>query len=130
MQFDNFNFPLKYEEPIFRPPSEGNSILLQLTVGCSHNLCTYCEMYRTKSYRVRSQNEIEKDLFRIKKYYEKNSGSIFSKEQPRKIFLCDGDALGVDDSDLYFCLERIKYYLPWIARVGTYATATNILGKS
>ncbi|MBF0314658.1 MAG: radical SAM protein [Oligoflexia bacterium] len=122
MRFNKF--PICYEEPVFRPPSESKSLLLQVTIGCSHNLCTYCEMYRSKSYRVRSQNEIEKDLFRARNFF--SSTTAF----PRKVFLCDGDALSAEESLLLFCLEKIKFYFPAIARIGSYATASNILEKS
>lgn len=120
-----FEHPIRYEEPVFRPPSEGQSLLLQVTIGCSHNLCTYCDMYRSKKYRVRSLKDIEKDLFRM----GKRSLQLSTSPRPQKIFLCDGDALGVEDSLLNLCLEKIKFHLPWISRAGIYATASNILGK-
>jgi radical SAM superfamily enzyme YgiQ (UPF0313 family) len=115
--------PLTYEEPVFRPPSEGESFLLQVTIGCSHNHCTYCDMYRSKKYRVRERNAIEKDIFRAAKKI-----SLW-ENKPRKAFLCDGDALGADDQLLLYCLEKIQQHMPWTNRIGSYATATNILGK-
>ena len=83
--------PIKNEEPVFRPPSEGKSHLIQVTIGCSHNKCTYCAMYKSKKYRVRTLNEIKKDVFRSKIYFDKIG------MMPQRLFLCDGDALAAPE---------------------------------
>ncbi len=74
---------MHYEGMIFRPPSEGNSILLQLTVGCSHNKCTFCEMYKAKRFQIKKDDIIMKDIeYAAKEYTYIN-----------RLFICDGDAL-------------------------------------
>lgn len=115
-----FRQPIRYEEPVYRPPSEWNSLLIQVTIGCSNNKCTYCDMYRSKTYRVRKMEEIKKDLQRCA-----DSGMA-----PDKIFLCDGDALGAPMEILEETLDTINELFPDVRRIGVYATAENILEKS
>ena len=115
-----FNQPIQYEPPVYRPPSEWNSLLIQLTIGCSNNMCTYCDMYRSKTYRVRPLEEIKQE---IKKCF--NQGL-----KPEKIFLCDGDALGAPMEILESVVDEINRYFPDLRRMGIYATAENILSKS
>lgn len=119
-----YDFPIEYEEPVFRPPSEGKSFLLQVTIGCSNNKCTYCNMYRSKSYRERSLDEIEADLIKTKTYFQQFNYS------PTRVFLCDGDALGAPTELLLSVLDLISRYFPSVQRVGIYATAQNMLDKS
>ena len=116
--------PIQYDAPIYRPPSEWNSLLIQVTIGCSNNKCTYCDMYRSKKYRVRSFEEIQTDLIMAAKYY-KQVGII-----PEKIFFCDGDALGAPIELLVKCLDLVQTLFPNSKRVGIYATAQNILDKT
>lgn len=115
-----FEPPIAYEPPVFRPPSEWKSLLIQVTIGCSNNKCTYCDMYRSKTYRVRPIDQIKKDL-------EKCAASGMS---PDKIFLCDGDALGAPMEILVETLDAINSLFPDVRRVGIYATAENILEKT
>ncbi len=117
-------FPIQYEEPVFRPPSEGKSYLIQVTIGCSNNMCTYCDMYRSKKYRERSFLEIEKDLMNSKAYFDKIG--IY----PSRLFLCDGDALGASQDLLVKTLKLINKLFPELERVGIYATAQNMLDKT
>lgn len=117
-------FPLNYEEPVFRPPSEAKSFLIQVTIGCSNNLCTYCDMYRSKKYRERPFAEIKAELLKAKTYFKKTN--FF----PRKVFLCDGDALGASMELLVSVLELINELFPNLERVGVYATAQNMLDKT
>lgn len=119
-----YDFPIEYDEPVFRPPSEGRSFLLQVTIGCSHNLCTYCNMYRSKSYRERSLSEIEEEIKGVHTYFQRLNYS------PKKVFLCDGDALGASTELLVSTLKLIEKYFPSVERVGVYATAQNMLEKS
>lgn len=115
-----WNFPISYEPPVFRPPSEGRSLLFQVTIGCSNNKCTYCDMYRTKKYRERNFEEIERDI-------EKCHQAGLS---PDKVFLCDGDALGAPMELLERTLVKIKECFPKVRSIGIYATAENMLEKS
>ncbi len=110
--------------PVYRPPSEANSLLIQVTIGCSNNKCTYCEMYRAKNYQVRPIEAILKDI--------KSAADYFSSfgQNPDKVFLCDGDALGAPMEILIPTLESLNSLFPQLRRVGVYSTAKNILNKT
>ena len=114
------NPPIQYDAPVYRPPSEGKSLLIQVTIGCSNNKCTYCDMYRSKTYRVRPQEDINKEL----------DACFKSGITPEKLFLCDGDALGAPQEVLIATLDKINELWPNLKRVGIYATASNILEKT
>jgi radical SAM superfamily enzyme YgiQ (UPF0313 family) len=109
-----------YVGRIFRPPSEADSLLLQVTVGCSHNRCAYCDMYRDKTFRAKQRELIEKDI-------EEAAGV-----GPRfdKVFLCDGDALILSTTRLLDVLGEIRRRLPWVRRVGTYGDTRSVGKKS
>ena len=111
---------MHYEGAIIRPPSEADSILLQVTIGCSHNKCSFCCIYKDKTFRIRDDYQIEEDL----KY-----ASLHFRNKD-KIFLCDGDALIIPFARLQKLLLNIRKTLPWISRVGTYANAKAIARKS
>ncbi len=110
---------MKYEGMIIRPPSEANSLLLQITVGCSHNKCTFCTTYKDKRFRIKKFDEIEEDILEASRY-----GLI------EKVFLCDGDALIVPQDRLVEILKSIKNNIKGLKRVGTYANAKSILRKT
>jgi radical SAM superfamily enzyme YgiQ (UPF0313 family) len=109
--------PLTLEEPVFRPPSEADSLILQLTVGCSWNRCTYCAMYRTKRFRVRPVEEV---LGEVRAVAEMVAGV-------RRVFLGDGDALAAPYEHLEAVLREIRICLPEVTRVGLYADSRSIL---
>lgn len=109
-----------YEGRVFRPPSEGRSLIIQATIGCSHNRCKFCTMYREKKFRVRSSGEIIEELRGLKDYYN----------HYKRIFLADGDAMGMETSELLKILAFIEEHIPQINRVGIYAHGKNLLGKS
>lgn len=111
---------MHYEGTIFRPPSEADSLLVQVTVGCSWNKCTFCDMYTDKKFRIRGIDEIKADL---------KEGSRW-RNQIRRIFLCDGDAMVLKTSMLLEILETIRDLYPDLDAVRVYATATDILRKS
>lgn len=111
---------MRYEGNIYRPPSEAKSYILQCTVGCSHNRCTFCGMYKDKKYRVRSLDEILADIRMAKQYY----GDM------EKVFLADGDALAMDTQDLVTILKELYASFPHLRHVGIYASPDSILGKS
>lgn len=119
-----FNSPIQYNTPIFRPPSEAQSILIQVTIGCSNNMCTYCDMYRSKKYRVREISEIKDEIINLKNYFEQAGIT------PRRFFLCDGDALGAPFNILKETLLQLNASFPGLERVGIYATAQNMLDRS
>jgi len=111
---------MDYVEPIFRPPSEAYSILLQITVGCSHNKCRFCEMYKTKRFSIKSDEIIMKDIEEAARDYR----------HVKRLFLCDGDDLIVPQKRLVKILESINEKMPWIERIGTYANTKSIKMKS
>ena len=111
---------MRYEGNIFRPFSEADSYLLQCTVGCSHNKCTFCGMYKDKKYKVRSLADIKEDIKLAKAHY----GDL------EKIFLCDGDAIDIDTDILLEILDELKKTFPSLRHVGTYVGPESVLRKS
>lgn len=110
---------MRYEGKIYRPPSEASSLIVQVTIGCSHNKCSFCSMYKEKKFRVRPINEVFEDLEFAKKSY----GNI------RRIFLADGDALSLKTEDLVSILLKIKELFPLNQRVSVYGTPKDVLRK-
>ncbi len=111
--------PVTLEEPVFRPPSEADSLILQLTVGCSWNRCSYCAMYRSKRFRVRPVEELLQELREVAPLCA----------GVRRVFLGDGDALAAPFEDLERVLAEIRVRLPGVARVGLYADSRSILAS-
>ncbi|MBO8167661.1 MAG: B12-binding domain-containing radical SAM protein [Thermoanaerobacteraceae bacterium] len=111
-----------YEGNIFRPPSEANSLILQVTIGCSHNRCTFCYMYKDKKYRERSWEEIEKIVAQAAAYYR--------PEVVKRIFLADGDALAMQHDKLLALLNLLRETFTYLERVAVYAGPRSILEKS
>lgn len=111
---------MDYVGSIFRPPSEARSLLLQVTVGCSHNRCTYCAMYRDKRFYAKPWDVIEADILGARRI-----GPRFSR-----VFLCDGDALILSTRRLLRVLRAIRLHLPWVERVGAYGDTRSVVGKS
>jgi len=111
---------LNYIGSIYRPPSEANSIIIQATVGCSHNSCTFCEMYREKQFRVKPLDLVLKDIELAGKYYPDS----------RRLFIADGDALVAPQNYLVTLLDKIETAIPRVRRVGIYANLNSIEGKS
>ena len=120
MEFPVESESMHYEGYCIRPPSEANSILLQVTVGCSHNRCTFCGSYKEKRFRIKDDQIILSDILFASKYM---------KGQDR-VFLMDGDSLIFPQKRLMGILDRIKEHLPWVRRVGAYANAKGIKKKS
>lgn len=111
---------MRYEGNIFRPFSEANSYLLQCTIGCSHNACTFCGMYKDKKYRVRSLAEIKADIQMAREHY----GDV------EKVFLCDGDAIAIKTDMLIDILGDLRKNFPSLRHVGAYVGPTSTLQKS
>jgi radical SAM superfamily enzyme YgiQ (UPF0313 family) len=111
---------MRYQEPVFRPPSEADSYLLPVTNGCSHNECTYCAMYLSKTFRVRPEAEVLEDIAEAARRFP----------QTRRVFLLDGDALTVAARRLVPVLEALRAAFPHLQRVSSYANAISIGNKS
>lgn len=111
---------MRYEGTIYRPPSEWQSYLLQVTIGCSHNACTFCGMFKDKKYRVRSLSEIMEDIDMAKR----ELGSV------HQVFLCDGDAIAMPTADLLKILHKLQQTFPELHQVATYAGPRSTLSKS
>jgi radical SAM superfamily enzyme YgiQ (UPF0313 family) len=110
---------MNYEGMIFRPPSEADSLILQVTVGCSYNRCTFCGAYQGKSFRIKRFEEIQEDVDEASSY----------RSQIQRVFLADGNALAMPQRELQRILEYVKLRLNRVERVGTYANAKDILRK-
>jgi len=110
---------MRYEGSVYRPPSEARSYILQCTVGCTHNRCTFCSMYKDKKYHVRSMEEILADIRMAKQYY----GDL------EKVFLADGDALAMKTDELLQILSALYDSFPSLKHVGIYASPDSILDK-
>ena len=104
---------MHYEGNIIRPPSEANSILLQVTVGCSRNKCTFCGTYKGERFRIKPDSVIMEDIAFAARHCQRQ----------RRVFLCDGDALIIPQKRLLKILKEIEKQLPWVTRVGLYANA-------
>ena len=112
---------MRYEGKIYRPPSEADSYILQATIGCSWNHCTYCDMYRDKAFRVRDLDETLADI--------RTAARSFG-ENVTKVFVADGDALVLDLRHWEAILPACHDAFPRMKRVSAYATAVNINEKS
>lgn len=113
--------PVRYEGKIYRPPSEAHSYILQATVGCSWNHCTYCDMYRDKQFRVRDLAETLADV--------RAAGASYGPEVD-KVFVADGDALVLELEHWEAILAACRDAFPRLRRVSAYATAMNVIAKS
>jgi len=111
---------MHYEGYCIRPPSEAYSILLQVTLGCSHNKCTFCGSYKDKRFSIKDDEIILSDILFASKYMKRQD----------RVFLMDGDALIIPQKRLMWILDRIKEHLPWVRRVGAYANTKSIRMKS
>ena len=109
-----------YDEPLYRPPAEANSVIIQATLGCSFNKCTFCTMYETKEYKQRPLDEVFSDIDTLAKYNPHST----------KMFLADGDALALDTNVLVSILEYAYIKFSKLRRVSLYASAFNIHDKT
>ncbi|TLY05026.1 MAG: radical SAM protein [Thaumarchaeota archaeon] len=111
---------LNYDYPLYRPPSEASSLIFQVTLGCSFNKCSFCNMYRTKDYQERDWDEIKMEI------------DLASTHLPesKRIFLADGDALNLPTGKMIQILDYIQQKFPKVERISCYAMPKNILEKS
>jgi radical SAM superfamily enzyme YgiQ (UPF0313 family) len=111
---------MDYEGNIIRPPSEAHSIILQATVGCSHNKCTFCGAYRDKKFRIKDEAVITRDLEFAARYCGRQ----------KTLFLADGNALAIPQARMVQLLSQIREMLPQVRRIGLYANSNDILRRS
>ncbi len=111
-----------YEGTLYRPPSEAHSLIIQITIGCAHNTCTFCNMYKQKTFRIRAEEEILEELRLV-------AASPY-RDYFRRVFFADGDALCVPTDRLLRLLAAVRELLPGVERVSSYATAADVLRKS
>lgn len=111
---------MRYEGKVYRPPSEARSVIIQATIGCSHNKCTFCSMYKEDQFRIRKTEEIIEDINSARMNYENID----------RVFLADGDALMIKTKELVMILNHIKNTIPECERIGIYASPKSIMTKS
>ena len=111
---------MRYEGTVYRPPSEARSLIVQVTIGCAHNRCTFCSMYKDKQFRIRELEEVFEDLESARLVYPK----------VKRVFLADGDALVLPTDKLIAILDKINELFPERERISAYATPQDIMRKS
>ena len=111
---------MRYEGSVYRPPSEAYSLIIQVTIGCAHNKCTFCSMFKDKRFRVRKISEVLEDLDSARAHYRRVG----------RIFLADGDALVLQNKDLLVVLDHIEKLFPECERVGIYGSPQDVLRKT
>lgn len=111
---------MHYEGNVIRPPSEANSIILQVTVGCSHNKCTFCGTYKDVLFRLKDQRIIDEDLAFAAQYCRRQ----------KRVFLADGDVLVLPHEKLLSIFRDVRKNLPWVTRINLYGNAKSIHAKS
>ncbi|MDK9725127.1 MAG: B12-binding domain-containing radical SAM protein [Sterolibacteriaceae bacterium MAG5] len=116
-------FPIRYVDPVYRPPSEAESLILPVTDGCSWNRCTFCEMYTAPQKRFRARRP-EEVLETLRRCGERFGAGV------RRVFLADGDALALPTRSLLETLEAIRVHLPAVRRVSSYCLPRNLRRKS
>ena len=113
---------MRYEGAVYRPPSEAGSLIIQLTIGCARNKCTFCAMFKDKKFRVRKLDEVVADLEEARRYYK--------DYKVRRIFLADGDALIVKTDDLLYILDKIHELYPECERISAYGAPADVNMKT
>jgi len=111
---------INYNEPLFRPPSEEKSLIIQITLGCSWNKCSFCEIYTSKQFKACKEEEVFKDIDAFLPY----------ASEVRKVFLADGDPLVLSTERLLRILAKLKITFPKLTRISTYASPSNLARKS
>ena len=109
-----------YDQPLYRPPSEAHSLIFQVTLGCSFNECSFCDMYRSKEYEERPRKEVLAEMDLMARHMP----------QTRRIFLADGDALNLDTDYMIELVSHLRKIFPRLERISCYAMPMNILKKT
>jgi radical SAM superfamily enzyme YgiQ (UPF0313 family) len=113
-------YPVKYEEPLFRPPSEANSLIFQVTIGCAWNRCSFCEMYSEKTFRIKKEEDILHEIEAASKVFP----------DTRRIFLADGNPMVLSANKLLRILSALNENFPRVNRISTYALPSDIISKT
>lgn len=111
---------INYNQPLYRPPAEANSIIIQATLGCSYNKCSFCTMYESKNFIIRKLEDVFLDIDKMSKYYNDSN----------KLFLADGDALSLSTEHLVKILDYAYLKFPKLRKVSLYASAFNLYDKT
>ncbi|MCP4180821.1 MAG: radical SAM protein [bacterium] len=111
---------MEYKEPLFRPPSEANSLIIQVAFGCPHNTCLFCPMYKSVKYHLKKQNEVFSDIEELSRIYP----------DTRRIFLADGDVMVLSFNYLKQILIKLNEVFPKLTRISLYANGSSILSKT
>lgn len=111
---------IQYSEPVFRPPSEANSLILQITDGCSWNKCAFCEMYSPKKFSVKSKDQIFREIEMLAPY----------ASRIKKVFLADGNAMVLSYNKLMQVIDKLNSTLPNLIRISAYALPSDIISKT
>ncbi len=111
---------IDYDQPLYRPPSEGNNLIIQATIGCSFNRCSFCSMYRSKTYQARPLEQVFAEMDR----------AAVGWPDAHRVFLADGDALALPTEHLLEILNRLNGAFPALTRVSSYATPANLRRKT
>ncbi|WP_313164891.1 radical SAM protein [Sedimentibacter sp.] len=109
-----------YSMPLYRPPSEARSLIIQITEGCSHNKCRFCYMYKCKQFRLKSEDEIKEHINELKAYHK----------NPDRIFLADGNVLCLKTDKLISLLNYIKAEFPSVQRISSYSGPLDLIRKT
>lgn len=112
--------PIQYDEPIFRPPSEAYSLIIQATLGCSWNKCAFCEMYTSKKFKVRSEEDVFKEIDEVSR----------SSKDIRKVFIADGNAIVLSTAKLLRLLNKLNDTFPKLNRISAYTIAKDLENKT
>lgn len=111
---------IEYNQPLYRPPAEANSVIIQATYGCSFNKCTFCTMYESKNFQIRKLEDVFKDIDAMSSY----------SQNTNKMFLADGDALALDTNHLIKILDYSYLKFPKLRRISLYASSFNLYDKT
>ncbi len=115
-----FFSPVEYDEPLFRPPAEANSLIFQLTIGCSWNKCAFCEMYTMKKFKIRNNEDVKKEIILMSQHFP----------DIRKFFIADGNAMVLPAQRLIDIFNYINEHFNNIQRISAYALPGDIIRKS
>ena len=113
---------MRYEGAVFRPPSEGNSVIIQATVGCPHNRCNFCNMYKEKRFRIRKVEDILEDI--------EMAGQAYNPQFVKTLFLADGNTVIMRTPHLLQILHKIREVFPYLERVTSYGASQYMALKS